>query len=509
MRRLKNALFITILMIGLAGCSSPKLQVAPVSISDNPDGKIAELAEALDDSRARQVDVLSPTWYSQAESYLEKSRSGLSSKAPVADVLENVAYGEASLDKANESAQIARSALSQAVEARDLAITAGAQVFGEDYLNAEKAFIALTTDVEKDKLSRAEKREGKVVEAFAELELRAIKENSLGGVRKQLAEAKIAGAELRAPKTLRDAQQALDESEMFINHQRHRSERIQEKADQALFQVQRLEQIMAISDQIKSMRSEEIALWNENHLHLVTSKLGAPDLRNQSPEQQVQNITESIGTLQSGNKRLMEKLRQDRAELEGSIKKLQTRLDAQDQQIALLKGESIESQKARERIARQEQEAKARLEAERRFQQLFNEVQGLFDADQADVYKQSGNLVIRLKAMQFPVGQDLIMPENYTLLNRVRKAIGTFGKPTVVIEGHTDSTGSAAINEKLSQDRAEAVRQYFIANGTLTDDEVAAVGYGPDRPLATNNTAEGRAINRRIDVIIKPMETAK
>ena len=55
-----------------------------------------------------------------------------------------------------------------------------------------------------------------------------------------------------------------------------------------------------------------------------------------------------------------------------------------------------------------------------------------------------------------------------------------------------------------AEQRAEAVRQYFIANGTLTYDEISAIGYGSEQPLASNKTPEGRAINRRIDVIIVP-----
>jgi len=52
--------------------------------------------------------------------------------------------------------------------------------------------------------------------------------------------------------------------------------------------------------------------------------------------------------------------------------------------------------------------------------------------------------------------------------------------------------------------RAEAVREYLLANGVTTEDKVAAVGYGPSRPLAANTTPEGRAQNRRIDLIITP-----
>ena len=66
----------------------------------------------------------------------------------------------------------------------------------------------------------------------------------------------------------------------------------------------------------------------------------------------------------------------------------------------------------------------------------------------------------------------------------------------MVIEGHTDSTESDEVNEHLSQQRAEAVRQYLTANRTLPYDRIVAVGYGSMRPLASNQTAEGRAIKR-------------
>jgi OOP family OmpA-OmpF porin len=82
-----------------------------------------------------------------------------------------------------------------------------------------------------------------------------------------------------------------------------------------------------------------------------------------------------------------------------------------------------------------------------------------------------------------------------------------FGQPTVTIEGHTDSSGSALTNLKLSQTRAEAVKTYLVANYTLPENLISAAGYGPDRPLAPNTTPEGRAANRRIDVVITPSQT--
>jgi outer membrane protein OmpA-like peptidoglycan-associated protein len=96
------------------------------------------------------------------------------------------------------------------------------------------------------------------------------------------------------------------------------------------------------------------------------------------------------------------------------------------------------------------------------------------------------------------------MPNNYMLLSKVQRTIRLFGEPDVIIGGHTDSTGSEGLNEVLSQQRAEAVRQYFVANATIPYEKIIAVGYGSMRPIASNSTEAGRAMNRRIDITIAP-----
>jgi outer membrane protein OmpA-like peptidoglycan-associated protein len=228
------------------------------------------------------------------------------------------------------------------------------------------------------------------------------------------------------------------------------------------------------------MEPEEITLWVEGILHKTASKLSAPDMRDNSFDTQLENILGSITALQEDQQFMVDK-----------GKALSTEIEAMKQQIAALEGQT-----------REEQAAKERLAAEKRFNQLFGEVQNYFTPDEAEVYKQGNRLVIRLRAIQFPVGQAVIMPDNYSLLSKVQRSIRTFGEPDVVIEGHTDSTGSDEVNEHLSQQRAEAVRQYLVANKTLSDENIVAVGYGSNRPLASNATPEGRAVNRRIDVII-------
>ena len=509
MSRLGRLLILVLAAGIMSACSGPTLKVEPIAISENPSAKIFELEETLAGGRAEQINVLAPTWFSKAEGYLDKARYGLAYNDSVSSILQNVAYGYAHFNKAKEYAEIARSTIPEAIKARELANAAGAAAFGLDYERVEDQFVNLTTDIEEDNLSRAEKNEDRVAQAFADLELRAIKEKTLGEVRSLLAEAEANDAEEVTPKILAMAQKALSDADQFITEQRYEREKMQEKANFALFQAQRISQIRALSDKVSSMAPEDIALWSEARMHQITEQLGARDLRNESTELQLQNITQSIISLQDDNKYLKEIRQQDATEYTAKIDQLKAEIEDQRKQLAALEGKSKEVQRERELIAMQEKDTKARLEAERRFQQLFNEVQGMFARDQAEVYKQADNLVIRLKAMRFPIGKDLIMPENYQLLSIVRNAIRAFGEPDVVIEGHTDSTGSAAVNALLSKKRAEAVRQYFIANGTLNEDQVTSIGYGSERPLAPNDTPEGRAINRRIDVVIKAGKPAE
>ena len=84
--------------------------------------------------------------------------------------------------------------------------------------------------------------------------------------------------------------------------------------------------------------------------------------------------------------------------------------------------------------------------------------------------------------------------------------IRRFGTPGVTVEGHTDSTGGSALNERLSQERAEVVRRFLVDNEVVPPHRVMAIGRGAEAPLAPNDTPEGRRLNRRIDIVIDTRE---
>ncbi len=101
--------------------------------------------------------------------------------------------------------------------------------------------------------------------------------------------------------------------------------------------------------------------------------------------------------------------------------------------------------------------------------------------------------------VQFATGKAEILPESFSLLDDVAKVFTENEQIELVqIEGHTDSTGTAAINRKLSQQRAEAVLKYLAGKG-VAKGRMVAKGFGPDQPIADNADEAGREQNRRVE----------
>jgi outer membrane protein OmpA-like peptidoglycan-associated protein len=104
-----------------------------------------------------------------------------------------------------------------------------------------------------------------------------------------------------------------------------------------------------------------------------------------------------------------------------------------------------------------------------------------------------------LKGVTFETGRSKLRPDSYTILDLVATSLVNNPDINVEIAGYTDNTGSVATNLRLSQARADAVRAYLAAKG-VTPGRMVAMGYGPESPIATNATPDGRAQNRRVEL---------
>lgn len=100
--------------------------------------------------------------------------------------------------------------------------------------------------------------------------------------------------------------------------------------------------------------------------------------------------------------------------------------------------------------------------------------------------------------IQFEVGSSVLKASSYDLLREVKNILQRYPNSRLVIEGHTDNVGNATKNLQLSTNRARACYEYLIASGVL-EERLSYKGYGASQPVETNNTAEGRAKNRRVE----------
>jgi outer membrane protein OmpA-like peptidoglycan-associated protein len=473
--------WVCVLLFGtlLGACVAAAPESRPVV--DNPKELVAAFEREVDGARNNQVNLLAPTWFAKADEALADAREGFEKQAAVSKIADAVARGRVHLSKAEEMAAVSRTALSDLMPSREAARKAGATRLAA-YEDTEEDFLRLTRAIEQNNLGYAIKNKDRVKAAYHDLEIMAIKGDALGEARDILSQLDAMAARKHAPQTTALAVDKYNQADVFISQNPYASEKMNLMAKDALFSANRALQITNQALAVKEMTPERVALWIEGLLQGITRKLSAPDMRAQSFQIQQDNI---IGSIQA--------LQENRDYLSAKTEDLKNEVDELSARVINLEGRS-----------RDEQEAMARLEVERRFNQKFTEIQTFFGKDEAEVYRQGDYLMIRLRGIKFPVGRSVIMPENYELLRKVQQAIRNFDDPDVVVAGHTDSTGSNAVNEQLSLERAEAVREYLIANNTLPANRVAAIGYGSARPLLSNETAEGRAANRRIDVAIAP-----
>ncbi len=162
--------------------------------------------------------------------------------------------------------------------------------------------------------------------------------------------------------------------------------------------------------------------------------------------------------------------------------------------------------KSAKTAAELEEEKKRRLAAEKEAAEAKRRAAAALASleELAKVKEESRGVVITLSgAVLFASGKYQLLPIAQSKLDEVAKALQDQGYKQLVVEGHTDSRGGDSANLTLSQNRAEAVRSHLVSRG-IDPAKIRAVGIGESRPIAPNDTSDGRANNRRVEIIVTP-----
>jgi outer membrane protein OmpA-like peptidoglycan-associated protein len=236
----------------------------------------------------------------------------------------------------------------------------------------------------------------------------------------------------------------------------------------------------------KDLTVEELILQWEDPLTQIAGVADIAPSMSEGHDQIEQELIAYIEDMQNENQRLEQEGEANilrLADMEEEIRALDERLGgATEERAALVQ----------------------RLEAQALVKAQFEQVEKMFGRNEARVFREGNNVILRLVGLTFASGKAEIKQQDFDLLAKVEKAIDVFPRSELIIEGHTDSYGGDTSNQRLSQERAESVQQYMINAMRIPSYRLIATGFGETNPVANNETESGRARNRRIDIVIKP-----
>ena len=464
----------------------------------------ASLDQKITEAKGKYADIYAPKYFADGMATYQSAVKAFREQQDAEEVQEAIREASQQLDKALQQTKIAQATFPDAWNARLDAIEAQAAKYQpKGWEEAEEQFYEATRQLERGKLNNALEDGQKAEELYRKAELDAIKNNYLVNARRLIEQADDQKADKEAPQTFRRAQELLAQAEKDLNENRYDFDAARLMAQQAEYEAQHA---MYLAEKIKSLEKndvtlEEMLLAGEAAVTTIASAADMVAKYDRGMEPPVTVLVNHVTKYQDSAAYLANAF----ARAEKQIADLKALNEEQRKMAELLmkeKSDALESQIAE--AARKQEELARKLAWQEGVKRKFDKAYEIFNEDQAQVFRQGDDVIIRLYGLTFPVGQAEIDPKYYPLLGSVQDAVNLFDNANVIIEGHTDAQGGDKINQELSEKRATAVREYMLANMNMDESIISATGYGESRPIANNETAEGRTKNRRIDVVIQP-----
>ncbi len=469
-----------VVLITYTGCGSGKT-VTDQPLTREQQNIRAQLFESVDktleEAKALDANLYSPRNFETGMRHYTNAENLLRQERNIESIRAELNRASEAFNSAMETAKLGAVTFSTAFAARNDALKADAPTFGsENWKKAEASFRTAAEALEAGNVNRARQAAQTAENQYRAVELESIKANHLNNARELLQQADAQRADRNVPRTLEKAQSLVQQAETLLMQDRYDTEEAHQIS-------------------LEAAHTAAHALYlNQTIVRLRNERTELEDILLES-EVPVKKIAEAANLNVRFDEGFDGPVNEIITKIKGYEEREQThiaRIQEQENELAYLRRQVDEKGDLAEL-----------LEMQRMRDEAINKVINLFNPDEGNVFLDGNNILIRLYGLSFPVGQSIIEPQYFPLLTRVQDAIKQFPNGKVTIEGHTDSRGSLELNQRLSEDRAESVAEYIRANIGFPV-ALTSVGYGPNRPVASNETEEGRAMNRRIDVVITP-----
>lgn len=454
----------------LLGCASPKM--ADISASSEPKSEIAKLDSELNIAVTKNIDILERPDFKKSQNYLNKAQADLKNGKSQNEVLDSVRIGKQFLNEAYSKAGDRESQAPGLFDARQMALRAGAASIVElqdDLSTVDSKVSDIAENLSKTKVEKLSVFQNQ----YIDLERRAVISSQLGQTQAILNGAKSENAQKMAPVSLKAAELSLKTAESIISTNVRNADGFRAAVLTAKQDVNQLANVMTTISQNGKNLSETAAV------KMVAQNKVIAGLEKNAVEVAAKGQVEK-NALQLENQKTNSAMQSENIKL----------AQDNDSKNAELNSKDVELYRANQKVQIQRALEKARSQ---------------FSTSEAEAYQKGDNLVIRLKQINFASGKSDLPANSLPLLAKVLTIAKTLNTSQIVVEGHTDSIGSEQSNMAISENRASAVATYLKSNG-LAAIKIESEGYGFAKPIADNKSKEGRAQNRRVDVILSPSD---
>lgn len=423
-------------------------------------------------------DIYAPETFADGMKDYSKAEDKFKDGGNMEDIKEYIGEANTSFKKVFEFVDLAVLSFPSTIKAREDAITAESEKHvSELWKSAEEKFKDAMVKMEDNNLNKAKSLAAEAEQMYGKTELAAIEQGILVNARNQIKKNDENDVSDFAPTSQALAKKHIATAENLLATDRYKRDEAKLNAKEAEYQALHAEYIANMARKVKEMDDgyEFLILESEKPLTSLNEKIGKVAHFNKGYDQATKNLADYITSVDE------------------QVDELKVTITAQEKQIAKLESKMDKYSETENKLQlKMNQDAK------------ITAISSTFTKSEAQVLQDGDNVIIRLYGLTFPSGQSTIKPEYFGLLKKVQNGIETFDNSNVAVQGHTDSRGSNDLNMRLSEERAGAVLEYLSANMPSLKGRITSKGYGKERPVASNETEEGRAKNRRIDIVITP-----
>ncbi|MEW6193775.1 MAG: OmpA family protein [Bacteroidota bacterium] len=462
-------------------------------------------------------NIFSASDFEKGTDLLKDAEEMIKDKSGSTDVTGKLTSAKDLFRKASESAQIIGQNFSALMKTRQLVIEANSgDLFPEQWNEAEKNFANAFDEFNDSNPEGVKKYSDAADKLYKEAEVISLKNKYTMKLNEAIEKADDDGIEKYAPLGFKKAKQFVMDIETTLGTNRYDTVKARNLKNQGLYEINHglyLKNLFVKMDDEDKTREDLILTWEEP-LAKVAAQFKVNPLFDSGSENVTTKIIENI----KSDKSKIEKLEKDVNaltlkvdELNKSLELSNNNLDEakkQNEQFAIeisrLKKVNEENLAKLTVIESENIKFKTKAEQQAQNEQMIKSVSDMFLPSEAEVVRNGDLIVIRLINMNFPTNKATLDPQYFNLLNKVQKAIQTFPNGTVVLEGHTDGQGDYQKNLELSQNRASSIYQYLLSTMGGEASRISVIGMGSSKPIANNASEEGKAKNRRIEVIINP-----